>query len=182
MKRRLAALAVVALFFLSLCVSQVWYTVCTSVSPNLSFTGSEFDSSLTSLLLLVGLMTLVALYLKTRMAAVLHAASLVLVVISCSLSGFRIATGDLKAVESKIERATGVVGWISQKTEVVTKVELSFWPLLTLVPALVLATALAVLAFSARGQKKQPAGSAERANSKNTNTASDLWSETSNQL
>lgn len=182
MKRRLAALAVVSIAVLSLCVSQVWFTVFTSVSPKLTFTGSEFDSSLNSLLLLVGLMTLVALYIKTRLASVLHVASLLLVVISCSLSGSRIATGDLKTVEFKIERATGVVGWLSQKTEVVTKVEVSVWPLLALVPALVLATALAVLAISAMGQKKQPAGSAERANSSKADTASDLWSETSNQL
>ena len=167
---------------LSVCVSQGWYTVSTSVSPDLTFTGADFDASLSSSLILVGLMTLVAVYLKSKMGAALHGVSLILVVTVAAISGARIAAVDLTSVEAKIERATGVAGWLSQKSEVVIQVDLSPWPLVALLPALALAMALALLALAAFRGNMQTAKNPQGIKPKEPVNASDLWSETSEHL
>lgn len=182
MKRRIAALALVSLVLIALCASQVWYSVSTSVSPILDFTGAEVDASLSSVILLVGLATLVGLYLKSRFAAVLHFLSLITTVMVAVSSGARVTTSNLTNVETRIEKATGVAGWLTQQSEVVTRIDVSIWPVAALIPALSLIVALSILTTSSARRAGEAPGGKKQVDSRNQASTSDLWSETSKQL
>lgn len=182
MRRRLATLALVSLVLLAVFSSQVWFKVSTSVSPALEFTGAEVDSAVSSILILVGLTTLVALYMKTRVASVLHLLSLVLTVFLIATLGTRLATSDLTSVETRIEKATGVAGWLTQRQEVISQVEVSLWPSAALVASITLTATLVLLALLSLRRVDGSAGGTKKIDSKNPPSTPDLWSETSQQL
>jgi hypothetical protein len=178
----MAALALVSLVLVTLCASQVWYSVSTSVSPILDFTGADVDASFSSIILLIGLATLVGLYLKSRLAAVLHLLSLITTVIVAVVGAARVAINDLTNVESRIEKATGVAGWLMQQSEVVTRIDVTMWPIAALIPAAALIAALFFLAILSARRPSEATPKTTQVLSNNKTKTSDLWAETSKQL
>ena len=166
---------------LAVCSSQVWYEVSSSVSPTISFTGNETNGSLASVMLLVALATLIAMYTKNYLSALLHLLSLVTMGTVFTSILMQLVSVDLTAVEAAIEKATGIAGWASQKSEVVSDVYVSLWPNAALAATALLFMIFGWLVVSTLRKRSQVNVAPKKRDSKKSEPASDLWNETSNQ-
>ncbi len=150
------------------------------MAPKQVFTGFETQTSLGPILVFALLLTLVAMYLKSRLASILHLISTVALAFAAAATASLLSSGDLSSVESAIEKSTGIAGWQSQRETVVTSVEASVWVYGSLVMLCLLVVLMGWLAYdSAKGGNMRSIQRSKTASSQTDNLGA-LWSETTN--
>jgi hypothetical protein len=170
----LGAIGLAALFG-----SQTWFEVKTATNVELEFTGIEINGLLGATLVVLVLLTLIAMYLKSRASSALNLIATLMLAATFVSVLLQVSRSDLSSVSGKIEKTTGVASWESQKLSAITDLNVTFWPGLTclaLVVAFLGFVRLTVVSFERLPAK---ASSSDSRTSEQNGTHEDLWKETS---
>ena len=170
----LGAIGLVALFS-----SQTWFEVQTNTNVQLQFTGVEINGLLGTTLVVLVLLSLIAMYLKSKASSALNLTATLMLAASFVSVLLQVSSSDLSSVAGVIEKATGVATWESQRQSAISELNATFWPSLTC-----FAIAVAVLGFarltivSSKRLPVKDSSSVSKSSAQN-GTQDDLWKETS---
>ncbi|MEY4349077.1 MAG: hypothetical protein RL719_374 [Actinomycetota bacterium] len=179
MKRRLNVLLLAVVALSAACSGQNWYTLQTTNGTTLFFTGLDSTPSLGATLLLVSLLTLVAMYIKSRAGAVLYALGALASGISVYQCVQQTAETNLSAVAMQIEKSTGISTWESQRESVVASLDISAWSYAS-IGALIAGTLIFVMLTTTSVTRTTATHTPLKSEkSKNFDSKDDLWKETS---
>lgn len=170
----LGAIGLAALFG-----GQTWFEVKTATNVELQFTGIEINGLLGATLVVLVLLTIIAIYLKSRAGSALNLIATLMLAATFVSVLLQVSRADLSSVSGKIEKATGVASWESQKLSAISELNETFWPGLTCFALAVAFLGFARLTVVSFKRLSAKASSSDSKTSEQNDRHEDLWKETS---